>query len=123
MTVQPGVFNGFTIFIGGTFNTSVIWTAGGLLVDLSDYTAAMQVRAAPDSEDVITEFSTEDGSIVIDGPEGKLTLIKTIEQTENLPPGLYVYDLRLTNPDETITDFLLQGRFKIQQMVTQWPST
>ena len=115
--MQPGRFN-FRIYQGDTFSTAPAWKINGSYVNVTGYTAEMQVRQDVDSASVIVELSTANGRIVTGTTDGKFTLTLTAAQTTPLPPGNYVYDLEVTSPGGTVTK-LLTGGFAVIAEVTQ----
>lgn len=113
---NPGRYN-ITVYKGTTFTLSPVWKIGGYAVNLTGYSAKMQVRAATDAS-VLVELSTANGRIVIDAALGKLTLTLTATETAALTSGKYFYDLNLTASDATVTK-ILEGVFLINESVTQ----
>mgnify|MGYP003559578829 FL=1 len=67
-------------------------------IDLTGYTAKMQVRVDARSDDVIIDLSTENGGIEIDGPAGIVTLIFSHTETIKLD-GAAETDLLLIDAD------------------------
>ena len=114
--MNPGRYN-LAVYKGTTFALSPVWKIGGVPVNLSGYTADMQVRYATDTS-IIVELSTANGRAVITPSAGKVTLTLTASQTAALAAGTYVYDLNLTAPDSTVTK-ILQGVFVVSESVTQ----
>lgn len=51
------------IYQGATFSKVMRWSAGGSPVDLTGYTARMQVRGEIDDEEALVELTTENGGI------------------------------------------------------------
>jgi len=115
--VQPGRFN-FTIYQGDTFSTAPAWKINDAYVNVTGYTADMQVRQDVDSASIIVQLSTANGRIVTGTTDGKFTLALTAVQTAALTPGNYVYDLEVTSPSGTVTK-ILTGGFAIIAEVTQ----
>lgn len=115
--MQPGRFN-FRIYQGDTFSTAPAWKINNSYVNVTGYTADMQVRQDVNSASVIVELSTANGRIVTGTTDGKFTLTLTAVQTAALPPGNYVYDLEVTSPGGTVTK-ILTGGFAVIAEVTQ----
>ena len=83
-------------------------------VNLTGYTAKMQVRAKPGST-LIVELSTTNGRIVLGGAAGTITC--TIPAADmNMTADLYQYDLELTNG--TVVTRLVQGSFEVRDEIT-----
>lgn len=118
--INPGTLpRPWRILIGGTFNPVLTMNSGviGNLVDLTSYTAKMQIRPFVGSSDIIVELTTENGGITINGPAGTISLLLTPEQTALLAPIRAGFDLQLTAPGGEV-DYVLQGAIIIQQMYT-----
>ena len=115
--MQPGRFN-FSLYQGDTFSTAPAWKINGNYVNVTGYSADMQVRQDVDSASIIVELSTANGRIVAGTTDGKFTLTLTAAQTAALPPGNYVYDLEVTSPGGIVTK-ILTGGFAVIAEVTQ----
>lgn len=115
--MQPGRFN-FSIYQGDTFSTAPAWKINNSYVNVTGYTADMQVRQDVDSASIIVELSTSNGRIVAGTTDGKFTLTLTAAETAALPPGNYVYDLEVTSTGGTVTK-ILTGGFAVIAEVTQ----
>jgi hypothetical protein len=115
--VNPGRYN-ITVVNGTTFELSPVWKVDNLPVDLTGYTADMQVRDV--SNNLITELSTSNGKIVINGALGQTNLTLTATQTSvaNLPVGNYNYGLNLTSPGGEVYQ-IIQGAFIVTSSVVQ----
>ena len=105
------------MYKGTTFTLAPVWKIDNLPVDITGYTADMQVRYATDTA-IIVELSTGNGRAVISGALGKVTLTLTASQTAALDANNYIYDLNLTAPDSTVTK-ILTGAFVVAESVTQ----
>ena len=102
---------------GATFEFSFNWEdSEGTAVDLSFYTAKMQVRKNYGGP-LIIELSTENGRIIIDS-NSQVTLFIPAEITQLLPAGKYVYDLKITDTDLDKIYRLLEGEFFVSPEVT-----
>lgn len=72
-------------------------------VDLTGFTALMQIRKTRGDDAVLVQLSTDslpedDGTITIDGPNGLLELFIDDAVTATFPEGYGVYDILLTAP-------------------------
>lgn len=91
-----GVYNNFIIQKGATWNETVIWTdANGNPIDLSSYSAKLQISTDYETTPILTLSSPSSGIVKIDA-EGKLVITATVTQTSTLATGYYVYELELT---------------------------
>jgi hypothetical protein len=103
---------------GATFIRSFTWKdRAGDPVPLEGYTARMQVRRRVNDDEVVMEFTTENGGIEITGP-GKLVITASEAETAGLQPMTGVYDLELVSPTD-VTTRLLRGQFVIDPEVTR----
>lgn len=84
-----------------TFKTSFVWKTKSTNqpVDLTDYTAALQIRRTPADATALVSLSSGNG-IDIDGPAGRVHIEIDAAVTTELVPGRYVYDLVLTHEDQ-----------------------
>lgn len=87
----------------------------GTPVDLTGYSARMQLRTEPDSTTVILELTTGNGRISLGGVAGTITL--DVLATDMTFYGTYVYDLELVT-GTTVTS-LIYGQIVIRPEVTR----
>ena len=113
--MKPGRYN-FTTVQGDTFHSEPVWKINTTPVNVTGYSALMQIKRAVDGT-LIIELSSANGRIIVGTTDGKFTLNLTAAQTSALPMGNFVYDLQLTAPDGTVTT-LLQGGFTINPQVS-----
>ncbi len=107
----PGKLN-ITCYQGATFDKKLFWSVDGTPVDLTSYTAAMQVRKTHPTEEYTFEF----GEITLND-QGEILIEATADETASIPAREYVYDLELTN-GETVTR-LIEGVFLVTPEVTR----
>lgn len=89
-------------------------------IDLTGYTAAMQVRAYKESDTVILLLNTSNGRIILGGTNGTITLNISGSVTDDLDFKWGYYDIELYpagNEDNTIR--VLQGRIELNKQVTR----
>jgi hypothetical protein len=115
--VNPGRYN-ITVINGTTFQLSPVWKVDNLPVDITGYSADMQVRDI--SNNLVVELSTSNGKATINGALGQVVLTLTATQTSagNLPAGTYTYALNLTSPGSIVYQ-ILQGTFVVSASVIQ----
>lgn len=110
-----GIYNG-VMDQGATWTLTIVYEdPSGNPIDLSGNTGRMQLRSKFDSSAVLT-LSTSNGGMTITGPTGTIELLATATQMELIEPGLYVYDLELTNG--SIIQRLIQGQMTVRAQVT-----
>lgn len=90
-----------------------------LAIDVTDYSAHMQVRAKPYDVTVLLEFSTTNGKIILGGTTGTITVkfAPSDLNTGNWFSG--VYDLYVTNLDDASVTAVAKGFITLYQQVTQ----
>jgi len=111
-----GIYN-FIIDQGSTYTVSLVYNdPNGNPIDLTGYTAKMQLRLKYGDPVAALTLTTGGGGIVITGPTGTIDITATDEQTLTLDPTLYVYDLDL-NIGGVITR-LIQGQVTVRAEVT-----
>lgn len=111
-----GIYN-FTMDQGATWTLQLVYNdSNGDPVNLTGYTAEMQIRKKFNSDVAVLTLSTSNGGITIVPLTGTLNLIATDEQAA-IEPGFYVYDLEL-NIGGTRTR-LIQGQVTVSGEVTR----
>lgn len=103
---------------GATFQKTIIWKdSTGTVIDLTGYTARMDVREDFYSVNPAIALTTENGGIVITALEGKIALNITAAATAALTIKKGVYDLELVNG--AVVTRLLEGRIRVKPEVTR----
>lgn len=113
--ITPGRYN-ITAYQGATYDLSLTWTIGGTAVNLTNYTAAMQVRESADVGTAIISLTNGSG-ITLGGTAGTILVNISSNTMGAVVAGQYVYDLEL-NSGSAVTR-LVQGTFDIQAEVTR----
>jgi hypothetical protein len=85
---------------------------GGNILDLSNSNSAAQIRKSYTSL-TYTEFATS-----INVESGEITLVLTADQTGELEPGRYVYDVEVTDATNSISR-IVEGVVTISPQVTR----
>lgn len=115
--MKPGRFN-FSLVQGDSFHTAPAWKINGSYVNVTGYSANMQVRQAVTSTSVIVELSSDNGRITVGGIDGTFTLDLTAAESADIPVGNYIYDLDVTSPQGDVYT-LLSGGFTVVAQVTR----
>lgn len=106
-----------TIEAGATFTLSLTYVDDtGAPVDLTGYTARMQLRAAIGDTTPVIELSTSNGRISIDTASGQITLNISATDTGSLT-GSGVYDPELVNG--VTVERLIEGLYTVNAEVTR----
>jgi len=103
---------------GATFSQVITYKESGVAVNLTGYTARMQVRATLESASTLVELTTANSRIALGGTAGTITLTISATDTEALTAGRGVYDLELVSGSGIVTR-LLQGVATISRNVTR----
>jgi hypothetical protein len=103
---------------GATFSQVITYKDNGVAVNLTGYTARMQVRATLESASTLVELTTANGRIALGGTAGTITLTISATDTAALTSGRGVYDLELVSGSGIVTR-LLQGVATISRNVTR----
>lgn len=104
---------------GATFKLSVVWKDGsGDPVDLTSYTARMQVRQYAQAPTAALSLTTENGGITLGGTAGTIDLYIDDLATDAITIPKGVYDLELEDASGDVTR-LLQGDVEIDVSVTR----
>lgn len=101
---------------GATFSQRLTWTIGDIPVNLTNYTARMQVRDKHKGACTVLDLSTSNGQISLDD-EGNIDLLVDSETTEDIVAREYVYDLELNSGNEIYR--IIEGKFIVTPEVTR----
>lgn len=113
---SAGIFND-TIDQGATWSLEVQYLDDNDdPIDLTGYTAAMQLRTDYQVEPANLTLTTSNGGITITGPTGTILITATATQTYNLASGIYVYDLELSSG--AFKERVIQGMLTVSGEVT-----
>ena len=108
-----------TIDQGATFQLTVVYKDdAGLPINLTGYTAALQVRQNYYDTTALLTLTSPSAGIVITGATGTIAITMTDVQTGSLDEGFYVYDLEISSSGGTVTR-LIQGQFTVSPEVTR----
>lgn len=95
LSAQAGKLN-IVIEQGATFNPVLTYKDSlGALIDLTGFTARMQIRLKKTSATFLVELTTENGGIALGGVAGTITLLITDTASTALTFDSAVYDLEL----------------------------
>lgn len=126
--VQPWAYNIQNATIDSATSTefTILNTTTGAFIsggtataplDITGYTAKMQMRSNPSSSIAVLTLTTENGGIIIDGADGSIGLHATATQTGLINEGPYDYDIELYNGATVLR--LLQGQVVVSAGVTR----
>jgi hypothetical protein len=111
-----------TIEQGATFKRTLLLKQGdgasAPAVNLTGYTARMQIRADVDSTTVLIALTTENGRITITPLDGRLDLLISATDSAALAFEAGVHDLEIVSSGGEVTR-LVQGKAKLSKEVTR----
>lgn len=113
--MKPGRYN-YRIVQGDTFQNVPVWKIASTPVNVTGYSAVMQIRKTATGT-LLLELSSTNGRITVGTTDGSFTLYIAPADTSSLPVGDWYYDLQVTAPNGTVTT-LLQGGFSVTAQVT-----
>jgi hypothetical protein len=104
---------------GATFHRRLTWRdADGDPINLTGYTARMQVRRRSGDQGVVLELTTENDRITLGDAAGTIDLDVDADVMAAVEANLHRYDLELESPGGQVTR-LLQGSFNVDPEVTR----
>ena len=103
---------------GATFSQVITYKEAGVAINLTGYTARLQVRSTLESATSVVELTTANSRIALGGAAGTITLTISATDTAALTAGRGVYDLELVSGSGIVTR-LLQGVATISRNVTR----
>ncbi len=116
---MPAAKIDLTIEQGTTYRQTFTWQdANGVPIDITGWTARMQIRATKESVTFLEELTTANAGIVIGGITGTVEIVITSAKTTAYAFAQAVYDLELIDTSSEITRFL-EGRITISYEVTR----
>jgi hypothetical protein len=90
----------------------------GTAVNLTGYTAALQLRSLPTDPTSVLSLTTGAG-ITITGATGLIAIRATATQTRAIDEGIYYYDLEITAPSTAVVTRIIQGQADVSPEVTR----
>lgn len=108
-----------TIEQGATFRLDLLWKdSTGAPVNLSGYSARMQVRQKITDTAKLLDLSTGNGAITLGGAAGTISVVAAATATDDITAKQGVYDLELESGSGVVTR-LVQGCVTISPEVTR----
>lgn len=103
---------------GATFSLTLTYKdSNDAAIDLTNYTARMQLRRRINDTTTLLEATTENGRIALGGAAGTVVITVLATDTANLDPVDGVYDLEIISG--TAVTRLLGGTFDVSPEVTR----
>jgi len=98
--------------------TFIYENPNGTPVNITNYTAALQVRTSPLAKTAVLTLTTSNAGLTITGNSGTVNAHATAAQTTDITNGKYAYDLEITSPSGVVTR-LVQGTIEVSPQVTR----
>jgi len=103
---------------GADWYLTVTWNnPSGAPINLTGYTAALQIRTSPLAKTSVLSLATGSG-ITLGGAAGTIAIHATAAQTGAITNGKYAYDLELTSAGGVVTR-LINGTVEVSAQVTR----
>lgn len=115
---MPAMKHKLKIEQGTSWRKPFVRTLDGAAVDLSGWTARMQIREKVDAATVVLELTTENGGIEIDPLIGGITLVFQPSDTSGQSWRTGVYDVELIDIYGNVTR-ILYGSVTLSPEVTR----
>jgi len=104
---------------GARFDPVLTWKdENGVVINLTGWTARMQIRASKSEAAFLIELTTENGGITLGGAAGTISLVITGTATAAITWTKGVYDLEMVSPSGYPTR-LVEGTVKVKTEVTK----
>lgn len=103
---------------GADFNLNMTYKLNGVIVNLTGYSARMQVRKTVKSPTTVLSLTSPAGGITLGGALGTIDIYVPAATVAAIPAGSYVYDLELVSGGGAVKR-LLQGSIPVTGEVTR----
>jgi hypothetical protein len=113
----PGKYN-IVCPQGSTLDQQLTYSIDEVDVNLTGYSARMQVREKHTSTTASVNLTNTNGGIVLGGVSGTIRIVVSAAQSSELTAKEYVYDLELVSSGGIVTR-LIEGKFIVTPEVTK----
>ena len=93
----------------------------GTPINLTGYSAALQVRTSPLAKTAVLTLTSPSDGITITALTGLIEVHATAAQTAAITNGKYAYDIEITAPSTNVVTRLVQGTIEVSPQVTRTP--
>ena len=93
----------------------------GTPINLTGYSAALQVRTSPLAKTAVLTLTSPSDGIIITALTGLIEVHATAAQTAAITNGKYAYDIEITAPTTNVVTRLVQGTIEVSPQVTRTP--
>jgi hypothetical protein len=116
---MPAATYDFEIEQGTTLLKPIQWKdSAGNPVNMTGYTARMQIRKSVSSDEVLLELTTANGKLSIAPSTGTVTMIFSATTTAAITWTRGKYDLEVVSYDGTVTR-LIEGEITVSKEITR----
>lgn len=115
--MTPGKYN-IICPQGSTLSQELTYSINAVNVNLTGYTARMQVREKHTSTAIVFSATTENSGIALGGSAGTITITASAATTAAFTAKDYVYDLEIVSNTGIVTR-LIEGKFIVTPEVTK----
>lgn len=113
MSFAPDKYK-FTCKQGKTFRRRLTIKRNGVVLNLTGYSARMQVRPKASSKTVYVDLTVENGGIVMGGAAGTIDIVISKTVMAKVPFGVHQYEIEVMEPSGEVPDYLtLSGPFNV----------
>jgi hypothetical protein len=91
----------------------------GTPINLTGYSAALQLRSLPSDATAVLTLTTANTGIAITALTGVVAIHATATQTRAIDEGTYYYDLEITDTFTSVVTRLVQGQVVVSPEVTR----
>ena len=102
---------------GETFDRTVTWTIDDVAVNVTGYTARLQIRKRHTSTATVASLTSGSG-LTLGGTAGTIQIVLSATATAALDARRYVYDLELVSGSGAVYR-ILEGAFNVTPEVTR----
>jgi len=113
--IKPATYN-VIAYQGATYTLNLTYSVDGTPVNLTGYSAAMQVRETPSASTTVLSLVSGE-QITLGGANGTVAIEVSATAMASAKAGSYQYDLELNSGGQVTR--LLQGKFAIEAEVTR----
>lgn len=113
---KRGADHDIALIKGATVNFSIIW-GGKTPVDVTGFSAKIQVRNNPSDTDPVFEFTVANGRVNIGDTDGLISFEMPSAQSDLLTAGNYYYIMEVTD-DQSNSHPVMSGRFRVKPGAT-----
>lgn len=114
---MPAIKQDLKVEQGADFRLVVDVTLAGVPASISGYTARMQVREYKSEDTMLAEYTTENGTITVNGSTSQVVLNVAANLTTAYDWTVGYYDLLLTGAGKTYR--LMEGKVQVSPSVTR----